>query len=356
MVGEARQTRVAIEDDSFVINDEPTYENRTHEGHSIEGLLFNARVVHAWFDDENPDTVDNWAYPDTGEWDPERNVGEFLAAMPEWYDRGLRAFASNLQCGSPEGYSDSQPWSVSAFRPDGTLKPEWMDRVRRVLDRADELGFVVILGLFYFGQDGSLEDEAAVKRGVDEAIEWLLDEGYTNVLVEVANECDIHYDHDIIDVGRVVELVERVKGIERDGFRYPVSTSFSGGVVPPDDVVDASDFVLLHGNGVDDPDRIREMVAETRALPSYDAMPIVFNEDDHFGFGSECNVDAALESGASWGYFDPGANDYWHGFQSPPVRWDSNTARKKAFFGYLDGVTGPEDAPHSDSEATAELQ
>jgi hypothetical protein len=52
---------------------------------------------------------------------------------------------------------------------------------------------------------------------------------------------------------------------------------------------------------------------------------------------------AAVESGASWGYFDPGENDYWHGYQCPPVRWDLNTARKKAFFAYLDGVTGPGD-------------
>jgi hypothetical protein len=81
------------------------------------------------------------------------------------------------------------------------------------------------------------------------------------------------------------------------------------------------------------------MVAETRELPSYEPMPIVFNEDDHFRFGSDCNMLAAIESGASWGYFDPGENDYWHGYQSPPTRWDINTARKKAFFGYLDGVT-----------------
>ncbi|WP_436907969.1 hypothetical protein [Halosimplex marinum] len=348
MFGESSATRVGIDGERFTVDGRPTYEGRSHEGTSIEGRLFNARLVHAWFDDDNPETRDEWAYPDTGEWDPERNVAEFCAALPDYRDHGLRAVAANLQCGSPEGYSETQPWTVSAFRPDGSLKPEWMARVERVLDRADDLGLVVILGLFYFGQDGVLEDEAAVKRAVDEAVEWLLDREYTNVLVEVANECDINYDHDIIDVERVTELIERVKGIERDGFRYPVGVSTSGGVVPPDDVVADSDFALLHGNGVDDPDRVREMVAEVRERPSYEPMPVVFNEDDHFAFGSESNLDAAVEAGASWGYFDPGGNDYWHGYQSPPVRWDANTPRKKAFFAYLDGVTGPEDAPAGD--------
>lgn len=347
MFGSDRHTRVGIDGETVTINGVPTYEGRTHEGRSIEGRLFNSRMIQALFDDANPETVDNWAYPDTGTWNPDRNVGEFLAAMPEWYAHGLRAVTINLQCGSPEGYSSDQPWIVSAYRPDGSLKPDWLDRLQRVLDRADRLGMVVILGLFYFGQDDVLEDETAVTNAVDNVIEWLLDEGYTNVVIEVANECDIHYDHDVIDAGRVAELIERVRTSEREGYRYPVGTSFSGGTVPPDDVVAASDVVLLHGNGVDDPARIREMVAEVRDRPSYEPLPIVFNEDDHFGFGSDSNLDAAIESGASWGYFDPGHNDYWHGYQSLPVRWDSNTARKKAFFGYLAGVTGPEDGSPS---------
>jgi hypothetical protein len=345
MFGDHRTTRVEIDADRFLIDGSPTYPDRTHAGHSIEGRLFNARVVHAWFDDENPETVANWAYPDTGEWSAERNVAEFLAALPTYAAHGLRAIAVNLQCGSPEGYSDAQPWVVSAFRPDGSLKPDWMDRVRRVLERADRLGMVVILGLFYFGQDDLLVDEAAVERAIDNVLEWLLDGEYTNVLIEIANECDIDYDHDVLGPNRVTELLARASDHSAAGFRYPVSVSFSGGTVPPDDVLAASDFVLLHGNGVDDPDHIREMVATVRARQAYDPMPIVFNEDDHFRFGSDSNMLAAIEAGASWGYFDPGENDYWHGYQSPPVRWDRNTARKKAFFGYLDGVTGPERGP-----------
>ncbi len=345
MFGETRRTHVGIDGDRFTINGAFPYAGRSHEGTAIDGRLFNARFVHACFDDENPETVENWAYPDTGTWDPDRNVAEFLAAMPTYYEHGLRAIATNLQCGSPEGYSKAQPWHVSAFRPDGSLKPAWMARVERVLDRADALGMVVFLGLFYFGQDHRLEDEAAVTTAVDNAIEWLLDREYTNVVIEVANECNINYDHDIIDVERIPELIERVAAMERDGFRYPVGVSMSGGAIPPDPVIAASDVIFLHGNGVEDPDRIREMVATVRESPAYDDQPIAFNEDDHFRFGSECNMLAAIESGASWGYFDPGKNDYWHGYQSPPVRWDPNTARKRAFFGYLAGVTGPEDAP-----------
>ena len=174
-----RRTEVAIRGDAFLINGRPTYAGRTWKGRSVEGLLLNSRMVQGIFDDLNPETRAMWAYPDTGRWDPERNTREFLAAMPEWRRHGLLAFTINLQGGSPQGYSKGrQPWHNSAFAAEGELRPDYMDRLERILDRADELGMVAILGLFYFGQDERLEDEAAVVRAVDNAIDWLLDRGY----------------------------------------------------------------------------------------------------------------------------------------------------------------------------------
>src|ERR1043166_8141939 len=135
----------------FCINDQPTYQGRTWNGKKIEGLLLNSRMVQAIFDDLNPETVNLWAYPDTKKWDAERNTREFIAAMPTWRRQGLLGMTLNLQGGSPQGYSAKQPWHNSALKEDGSLRPDYMNRLRRVLDRADELGMVVILGLFYFG-------------------------------------------------------------------------------------------------------------------------------------------------------------------------------------------------------------
>jgi len=58
--------------------------------------------------------------------------------------------------GGPTGYAKAQLWHNSAFAADGSLRPAYMRRLEKVLDRADELGMVVILGLFYFGQDERL--------------------------------------------------------------------------------------------------------------------------------------------------------------------------------------------------------
>ena len=232
---------------------------------------------------------------------------KFLSAMPAWRAHGVLAFTINLQGGSPEGYSKAQPWHNSGIESDGSLNPDYLSRLKRIIDFADELGMVVILGYFYFGQDHRLNDEDAVKRATDNATGWLFDNGWTNVIIEVNNECNVRYSHEILQPERVHELIERVKSISRDGRRSLVGTSYGGGRVPLENVVRASDFLLMHGDGVSDPNRILEMVQQARHVPGYRPMPILFNEDDHFDFDKPLNnCIAAISQYASWGYFDPG--------------------------------------------------
>jgi hypothetical protein len=338
-----RRTEVSINGADFHINGRPTYEGRKWNGHRIEGLLMNSRMVQGIFDDRNPDTVKQWAYPDTGKWDAERNTREFVAAMPEWRRHGLLAFTLNLQGGSPQGYSRDQPWHNSAFETDGTLRGDNLARLELILNKADELGMGVILGYFYFGQDQRLKDEAAVLRATDDATKWLLGKGWRNVLVEINNECNVRYDHAVLKPDRVHELIERVKRASVGGPRLLVGTSYGGNTIPKENVVRASDYLLLHGNGVANPDRIAEMVRLTRAVPGYTPKPILFNEDDHFDFDEpRNNFIAAVGEGASWGYFDYRMKDegFDEGYQSVPVNWGISSPRKRGFFRLLAEITG----------------
>ncbi len=338
------KTEVTIVGEEFHINGQPTFKGRTWKGHKIQGLLPNSRMVQGTFDDLNPETAAQWAYSDTKKWDAERNVNEFLAAMPEWRKHGLLAITVNFQGGSPYGYSNAQPWENSAFAPDGSLRAPFLGRMERIINRADDLGMAVILGYFYFGQDQRQTDEASVIRAVDSATDWVLKKGWRNVIIEVNNECNVtKYDHDILKPDRVHELIERVKGMQVKGRRLLVSTSYGGGAVPRENVVRASDFLLLHGNGVKDPKRITEMVAQTRKVAGYRPMPIVFNEDDHFDFDKPMNnFVAATEAYASWGFFDYRMKDegFDEGYQSVPVNWGISSERKRGFFKLLKEMTG----------------
>jgi hypothetical protein len=379
-----KQTSVSIEADAWHINGKPTYPGRSYRGWKVEGLLLNSRMVQATFDDDNPLTRPLWAYPDTRVWDPERNTSECIAAMPSWVAHGLTGITVCLQGGRPMGYGgqqrdvmlqrfrergitatadeiwkdapypQTQPWMNSAFTPEGDLKPAYMARLGRVLDAADAHGLVVIVSLYYQGQDERMKDEAAIRRGVENVCRWVLDRGDTNAVIEINNECNTAYEHEILKPGRVQELIELAKSVTQDGRRLLCGTSYAGMRIPDDEVVAVSDLITMHGNGAKEPELLAGLVQGARELPSYRPMPVLFNEDYHYSFDQpRNNFLTAVEHYAGWGYYDPGKTtdgheivdryafgDYVDGFQMVPVNWTINTERKKGFFNLLKEVTG----------------
>jgi hypothetical protein len=340
----AAQTVVSIEGDDFLINGRKTYEGRSWRGHRVEGLLMNNRLVQATFDDLNPETAARWAYPDTGKWDPDRNTREFLAAMPQWKRFGVLAFTVNFQGGSPEGYSRSQPWENHPLAPDGSLRPAFMDRMKRVLDAADRLGMVPIVGYFYFGQSPRLQTDENVVKATDTLTRWLLDGGWRNILVEINNESNPRYNPPILRPDRVHELISRVSNTRsRDGRRLLVGTSFPVPVQPTASAVKASDFALVHGNAFQQSSDLVERIRFARFLDPARKFPVLVNEDDHNDFNDpQGRIAAAVAEHASWGWFDwrrPGEL-FEEGYQSVPVHWGISSNRKMEFHRKVAEITG----------------
>jgi hypothetical protein len=155
----------------------------------------------------------------------------------------------------------------------------------------------------------------------------------------------------VLQPEHVHELILQAQRVSRNGRRLLTSVSYGGNRVPDESVAAVADFLLLHGNGVQDPARIEEMVGQTRALEAYQRrpVPILFNEDDHFDFDQpRNNMVAAVASYASWGLFDGGASsggsaahgNYRDGYQLVPVNWGINTPVKQGFFRLLREITG----------------
>src|ERR1035437_9768681 len=92
-------TEVSIDGRAFCLQGRPTYEGVTYRGKPVEGLLLNARMIQAIFDDECPETRSHWRYPDTGVWDPNRNTDDFCAHLPLYRTHGLLAVTVGMQGG-----------------------------------------------------------------------------------------------------------------------------------------------------------------------------------------------------------------------------------------------------------------
>jgi hypothetical protein len=342
----SQKTSVSIVGEQFYINNKPTYEGRQWKGKKIEGLLMNSRMVQGIFDDLNVATRDTFAYADTKKWDPERNNLEFVAAMSKWKSFGLNAITVNMQGGSPFGYGNFDFYNPG-FNADGSLNYGYMNRLDRILKKADDLGMVVILGMFYFGQDQRLYDETAIKRAVTELVNWLHDKKYRNVLLEIDNETQAdlkHYDHEILLMQRVHELIVLAKSIERNGFRYNVSVSFAAQTVPTENVIKVADFVLFHCNALRKTEDYENHIAKVKKAVGGRKLPIVINEDDNHDFEADnSHFNIALKNHISWGFFDyrkKGDSDLKNGFQTIPVDWGINSETKKAFFYKVKEITG----------------
>jgi hypothetical protein len=356
-------TRIGIRGEQFTLQGQPTYPEREYDGHRVQGLLFNVRGVQATFDDAHPATRRHWVYPDTGLWDADRNTAEFCAALPSWHDHGVLAFTINLQGGGPL-YSSPiyDHFDNNAFTPQGDLKSAYAGRVGRVLGRADELGMAVIVGLFYWKHVLKMQDERAVWRAAREALAFLKGTGRSNLLIEIANETHARF-------GLTCFLPEQAHEMIRDlreaypGFLYSTSlvgaNVATGSGMPPACLVEAVDFVLLHGNGTRPP-QLKATIHAVQAMEAYQRhpKPIVINEDSP----GLPNLEAAWRNGVSWGYFDQGfggpaawAGDAYvdyrsrpresryrdlSGFQTPPVNWTINTDLKRAFFTRVAEITG----------------
>jgi len=91
------------------------------------------------------------------------------------------------------------------------------------------------------------------------------------------------------------------------------------------------------------PNEVVQLVEETKKVAGYKGQPIVYNEDDNYGFDNDWNnFIAATSVRASWGFFDFRRNDeaFENGFQSVPADWQISSQRKKDFFNLVETITG----------------
>ena len=331
--------KLSIDGDRFTVNGAPTYSllaGFPDADPRIAGLLLNHRVVNGIFDDlgthhdYDGDGRDDWAFGDTRSWDPDSNTDRFVAAMRAWREYGVIAFTIGLQGGNP--FATSPPPAgmstaeidCGAFGPDGTLRPAFMARLKRVLDRAKELDMVPIINYFYQGGNRRIH-ERSLADAVDNATNWILEQGYDGFIIDLANECDARSYWPTLQMANIDDLMLRVKDVvdlyvnrtrqERSVF---VSASFTGSFSTverigeiPSSFLRAVDLLLPHGNKRTTED-IRREISALRERVAFDvgrSLPIVYNEDiqgtpdgafEDYGGDLE-HLNACIEAGVSWG-------------------------------------------------------
>lgn len=305
---------------------------KTYSGEAFRpemaGRLMNLRVAQALFEDE-------WLteFP----FDPEENTDRVIAALDVYKAHGILAINVSMQGGNP-GYGKEVPQIlripafgpgpgkgalISAFRPDGSLKPPWLGRLERLQRALDQRGMILDLMYFYQGQDEVLTGPEAIRRAVIELTDWLIEHNARNVIIEIANEYDVKgWNHGRWipeHIGELIELARsrfRARGVS---WRLPISASSYEIIRVDEQVRQHADLTMIHGNDRT-PEEKRRQVAQLYADPTMPG-PILMNEDNN-GRDTTPEVlqrelascDAVLEAGGSWGYMP------WRQVQMFPFR------------------------------------
>ncbi|MHB0858622.1 MAG: hypothetical protein ACYC5M_13780 [Anaerolineae bacterium] len=301
----------------------------------LAGLVLNHRVVNGIFDDLGPctdydaDGREDWAFQGTGRWDPELNTDRFVKAMRWWREQGVIGFTIGLQGDNPRPGTSDEVRLVeagadsSAFEPDGSLRPAFMGRLRRILDAARELDMVPIVNYFTLWGIARIQEQA-IGDAVDNATRWLLENGFDRLLIEVAHECDAEGYPAPLGLPRVHEMVYRVKdcvdlyndrtGQER---RFYVGCSLSGAyLLPeaaatlPETFMRSVDVLFPHGDGrtTEEFRAGLQALRERARVAARKPLPIVCNRDVRLPTGEEpdCggdleHLEMCLEEHVSWG-------------------------------------------------------
>lgn len=316
------KTNLSIKGNDFYINGVKTYSESAKK--EVHGLLMNARFIQGVFDD----STGRERYNRYGkEFDPEVNTDELIAALPQWYDYGLRGFTVGLQGGGPCFTLDNKTILNQPYSNNGkTIDPAYLDRLDRLIQGADAIGMVVIVSLFYPGQAGQFTNgpERAmgfssgeeIENSIKSACDFFMEKAYTNIIIEICNEHDLVYKNPLMQTDQGMASLIRMTQAYTDN-AFPVGCSGMGGSIN-EEVCRASDVVLFHGNGLSRGHYYNMIKKIQKIAPD---KPLVCNEDSQ-AIG---NMVVGIKEHTSWGYYNNMTK------QEPPVYWEITRGEDEYF-------------------------
>lgn len=300
-----RKTKLSIHEDRFLINGKLIYSEYPNCSKEYHGRLMNARFIQGVFDDKS----DVKRFDRFGRsFDPNKNTEDLIKALPEWYKKGLRAVTVGFQGGGPCFTTDSATIDNNAFSTDGmAINADYLARMKQIIEAADNIGMVVIVSLFYGYQVRHLSDDTAVIEAVKTACNWIRDEAFSNIILEIANEHDLeaYQIHPILYDEKGVAQLLRIARRESGGIPAGCSTT---GKYFSYEIAKESDVILIHGNNMTRQGFYNHIMEAKSIKP---IRPIVCNEDSQ----ALSQMEVALDSGISWGYYNNMTK------QEPPTDW-----------------------------------
>ncbi len=328
-------TTITISGNNFFINGSLTYSDIKESPIQHHGLLMNARFIQGIFDDKaNPSRFNRYGKI----WNPSTNTKELIKALPQWKAAGLLAFTVGLQGGMPVLTIKNSSIDNNPFSEEGSaIDPAYLERLDLIIRAADAIGMVVIVSILYEGQINRLKAPKAIRNTVKTTCNYLRNNHYTNVIVEVANEYTVGEFYNCPTISDPHNMCKLIALARKESGGMLVGSS-SGGLWYDKEVIEASDIAIIHGNGGTRETYHRFVKTIKELAPN---KPILCNEDSpRF---SQLRV--AFDTHTSWGYYNT------HTKQEVPTYWGITRGEDTFFAKRLSDELGiPWDNKYSQEE------
>ena len=297
--------KISTQGTKILLDGKLTYSEISQSNPACHGLLMNMRMIQGVFDDKK----DVQRFNRYGKiFSPEQNTKELIEALPAWYDHGIRAITVGFQGGGPCFSLNNYTIENRPYSEDGTsIDPAYRQRMKDIILAANQIGMVVIVSMFYGAQTRFLKDDNAVYAAVKSVSNFLRDEKFQNVIIEISNEYDVtcFNRHPVLHLPQgIVSLIEMAK--RESGGMY-VGCSGTGGNFN-EAICQASDIILIHGND-QNRQRLYNLIQKCKTIKP--ERPIVINEDSQ----ALSNMVVAVDEYVSWGYYNNMTK------QEPPTYW-----------------------------------
>ncbi len=279
----------------------------------VRGSLAMVRVTQGVFDDE-------WL--NERSYDAEANTDRLIEQLDLYKQHGIGGIVVGLQGGDP-GYArevngvarnasadlgEKSGALVSAYNPDGSLKPNWMARLDKLLLAANQRGLVVCLVLFQQDQDESLASREAIVNAASNVARHLIEINARNVMLDVADAWDEpegHWDHRWFIPRYVEYLIRAVRDqFQHADFTLPIGASSGSGMLYPISLARLCDMVLLQGDGRTAADKL----ARSRQFKQY-GRPVLMVSDSNGEMSTKAELEreraiaeAYMQGASGWSY------------------------------------------------------
>lgn len=265
------KTILAIAGEKFLINGKLVYSDIPNSKAKSHGMLMNSRMIQGIFDSENREHFNRFGVV----FHPDKNTQELIDSLPQWYEKGLRAITVGVAGGGACFTTKGDELLNIPFSSDGkTVDKAYLDRLDKLIVACDEMGIVVMVSYFYFLNSHRFNGAQGIINATKTMSTFLKEKGYTNVIIEIANEYNVFSAEKFNIINNPQGVVALIDVAREYSGGMLIGCSGGGGRVDKE-VCQASDVVLIHGNGCSR-GRLYNFIRQSIGLA--DGKPVVINE------------------------------------------------------------------------------